>query len=124
MTFMSRARRRLDCDLHFKGTYAGGLHFEAANDGQAKKVSKNFFMISGTGMAAPVVSGAAADLIQLDPSLTPDQVKLLLIQTAYKTFPTSRTVTDPATGKSYTFYYDIFSVGAGYLDLGAAAAAL
>ena len=69
-------------------------------------------------MAAPVVSGAAADLLQASPSLTPDQVKILLMQTAYKTFPESSTVTD-LTG-SYTSYYDIFTVGAGYLDVAAA----
>ncbi len=80
--------------------------------------SSAFFTLSGTSMATPVVSGAAADLLQANPSLTPDQVKILLMQSAYKTFPSSSTVTD-STG-TYTDYYDIFTVGAGYIDLSAA----
>jgi subtilase family protein len=66
-------------------------------------------------MAIPVVSGAVADLLQAKPSLTPDQVKALLMLTAYKAFPTSSMVTDG--GENYVSYYDIFTVGAGYLDL-------
>jgi serine protease AprX len=79
--------------------------------------SSQYFILNGTSMAAAVVSGAVADLIQAAPSLTPDQVKMLLMQTASKTFPTVSTVTDSATGQTYTSYYDVFSVGAGYLDL-------
>ncbi len=85
---------------------------------QPTGTSSNFFTLSGTSMATPVVSGAAADLLQANPSLTPDQVKLLLMESAYKTFPSSSTVSD-STG-TYTDYYDIFTVGAGYVDLAAA----
>lgn len=85
---------------------------------QPTGTSSAFFTLSGTSMATPVVSGAAADLLQAKPNLTPDQVKLLLMESAYKTFPQSSTVTD-STG-TYTDYYDIFTVGAGYLDLAAA----
>lgn len=99
-------------------------YYEATNPGQAKKVSQYFFTLSGTSMAAPVVSGAAAALIQARPSLIPDRVKLLLMQTAYKTFPTSSSVIDPKTGITYTDYYDVFTVGAGYLDVQAALAAV
>ena len=49
--------------------------------------SNTFFTLSGTSMATPVVSGAVADLLQAKPSLTPDQVKVLLMESAYKTFP-------------------------------------
>jgi serine protease AprX len=84
----------------------------------------DFFMLSGTSMAAPVVSAAAADLLQLRPSLTPDQIKTLLMQTASKSFPVSSTVIDSASGLSYTSFYDLFTVGAGYLDLGAAIAGI
>jgi serine protease AprX len=82
----------------------------------------HYFRLSGTSMAAPAVSGAVADLLQAKSSLTPDQVKLLLMMSAYKTFPASSTVTDGS--QTYTDYYDIFTVGAGYLDLGAALASI
>jgi serine protease AprX len=85
--------------------------------------SNQYFTLSGTSMAAGVVSGAVADLLHAYPKLTPDQVKMLLMTTAYKTFPTSSTVFDPASGTQYVSYYDAFTVGAGYLDLQAALAA-
>ncbi len=86
--------------------------------------SHTYYLMSGTSMAAAVVSGAAADLIQAQPSLTPDQVKLLLMETSSKTFPASSTVVDQTTGNIYTSSYDIFTTGAGYLDLQAAMAAI
>lgn len=83
-------------------------------------MSNTYYMLSGTSMATAVVSGAVADLLQAYPLLTPDQVKVLLMETAYKTFPTSSTVTDATSGNVYVDYYDIFTIGAGYLDLQAA----
>jgi len=82
--------------------------------------SSFYFTLSGTSMATPVVSGAAALLLQQNSSLTPDQVKARLMKTAYKTFPRSSTAVDPVTGIQYTSQYDIFTVGAGYLDIQAA----
>ncbi len=81
-----------------------------------------YFTLSGTSMATGVVSGAVADLLQAQPRLTPDQVKARLMKTAYKIFPQYSSVYDPTSGNTYTSQYDVFTVGAGYLDLGAALA--
>src|SRR5207245_3211146 len=70
-----------------------------------------YFILSGTSMATPVVSGAVGLLLQNQPQLTPDQVKARLMKTASKTFPYSSSVTDPITLVTYTSYYDIFNVG-------------
>lgn len=85
-------------------------------------MSPDYLVLSGTSMAAAVVSGAVADLLQAQPRLTPDQVKMLLMKTASKSFPDSSSVFDAATGNTYTSYYDIFTVGAGYLNAAAALA--
>jgi serine protease AprX len=82
--------------------------------------SSSYYILSGTSMAAPMVSGAAALLLQQNPLLAPDQVKARLMKTAYKVFPSSSSYTDPSTGVTYTDYYDIFTIGAGYLDVAAA----
>jgi serine protease AprX len=42
-----------------------------------------YFMLSGTSTSAPVVAGVAALMISADPSLTPDDVKARLMQTAH-----------------------------------------
>jgi len=83
-------------------------------------ISPSYMRLSGTSMATPVISGAAVLLLQQNPNLTPDQVKARLMKTASKTFPASSSVTDPTTGTTYTDYYDIFTIGAGYLDIAAA----
>src|SRR3989449_148772 len=74
----------------------------------------------GTITATPMVSGAAALLLQAQPQLTPDQVKARLMKTAYKAFPSFSIATDPVTGAIYVSQYDIFTIGAGYLDIAAA----
>lgn len=81
-----------------------------------------YFKLSGTSMATPVVSGAAALMIEKNPSITPDTVKARLMKTASKSFPAYSTATDPTTGQTYVDAYDMFTVGAGYVDIAAALA--
>lgn len=71
------------------------------------KISGDYFRLSGTSMAAPVVSGAAALLLQQDPTLTPDTIKARLMLSADKWVAPDGTA-DPCT------------YGAGYLNIPAA----
>ena len=64
-----------------------------------------YFQLSGSSMAAGVVSGMAALMIQADPSLNPDTIKARLMKSAEKRLA-----------------YDLFSEGAGFADLHAAMA--
>jgi serine protease AprX len=68
------------------------------------KVGTSYFRMSGTSMAAPVVSGAVALLLQDEPNLTPDQVKFRLMYTANRNWAG----------------YSPVTAGAGYLDIYAA----
>jgi serine protease AprX len=88
--------------------------------GGTSQGSDYYFELSGTSMAKPMVAGAAALLLQKQPGLTPDQIKAKLMKTATKNFPASSVATDPVTGQVYTITYDLFTVGAGYLDVWAA----
>jgi len=65
--------------LRVPGSYVDTRYPEALVAGDA---TQRFFRGSGTSQAAAVVSGAAALLLQQRPSLTPDQVKRLLMTTA------------------------------------------
>jgi serine protease AprX len=76
-----------------------------------------YFRLSGTSMATPVVSGAAALMLQENPSLSPDTIKARLMKTATKNFPAYSVATDPTTGQTYIDFYDIFTIGAGYIDI-------
>jgi serine protease AprX len=64
-----------------------------------------YFRLSGSSMAAGVVSGMAALMIQADPAITPDTVKARLMKSAEKRLE-----------------LDIFSAGSGFADLRAALA--
>lgn len=79
-----------------------------------------YFRLSGTSMATPVVSGAVALMLQKNPGLSPDTVKARLMKSATKSFPLYSTATDTTTGAMYVSTYDIFTVGAGYIDIHAA----
>ncbi len=96
--------------------------FSAYIYGGSSSPSRTYFQLSGTSMATGVVSGMVADLLQARPTMTPDQVKARLMKTASKAFPASSSVYDAASGITYTSQYDIFTVGAGYVDLAAALA--
>ena len=86
----------------------------------SKTYSADYYKLSGTSMAAPVVSGAAAVMLHKDWSLTPDTIKARLMKTSTKFFPTSSTAVDPLTNTRYVSQYDIFTIGAGYIDVAAA----
>jgi serine protease AprX len=61
---------------------------------------RDMMLMNGTSMAAPVVSGAAALLLQANPTLTPNMVKTILMYTA-----------QPLAG------FDMFEQGAGQLNI-------
>ncbi len=74
-------------------------HPNNRGDGRSSNSRQWYFRMSGTSMAAPMVAGAAALLIQSNPRLNPDQVKYRLMSTARPFGP---------------------GAGAGYLDVYAA----
>jgi serine protease AprX len=69
--------------------------------------SSQYFVLSGTSMASPVVAGAAALLLQQSPSLSPDTLKARLMISATK-WANELGFGDPCT------------YGAGYLNIPAA----
>jgi serine protease AprX len=100
--------------------FAGGAvpnsYYKLAGTGD----SSNYLKLSGTSMATPVVSGAAALLLQQYPSLTPDQVKARLMKTAQKSVTLFASARDRHTNAIFDLQSDVFTVGAGYLDIQAA----
>jgi len=71
-------------------------------------VDGNYFRLSGTSMAAPMVAGAAALLLQDEPNLTPDQVKYRLLNAS------GRTVGIKVGKTTYSFpYLDVYAVVTG-----------
>jgi serine protease AprX len=85
----------------------------------SQKYSTDYYKLSGTSVAAPIVSGAAAVMLSRDSTLTPDTIKARLMKTATKSFPLYSTAVD-MNNTVYTTQYDIFTIGAGYVDLWAA----
>jgi serine protease AprX len=88
---------------HVISTLAGTGAYAYVNH-VSNRVNDSYFRMSGTSMAAPVVAGAAALLLQDEPNLTPDQVKYRLMATANAGWPG----------------YAPDRAGAGYLDVPAA----
>ena len=82
----------------------------------------SYMRLSGTSMASPMVAGAAALLLQAEPGLTPDGVKARLMRTSFKSFPATSVTYDSSTNQTFVSTYDVFTVGAGYLDIAAALA--
>jgi serine protease AprX len=82
--------------------------------------SPEYFVLSGTSMATPMVSGTAALMLEQNPNLTPDQVKAILMLTAFKGLQQYSIAVDPVSGQTFDEQADIFTVGAGYLDTEAA----
>lgn len=101
---------------HLVTSHAGNIQTPSFISSQ----NYQYFVLNGTSMAAPMVSGAAALLLEKDPKLNPNKVKAILMGTASTDFAMQDVVVDPATGETFTNYYDIFTVGAGYLDIMAA----
>ncbi len=89
--------------------------FVTGNDG-----NNDYFTLSGTSMATPVIAGAAALLLQENSALTPDQVKARLMKTAYKVFPDSSVAWVPHLETNFTSFYDLLSVGSGQLNMASA----
>jgi serine protease AprX len=80
----------------------------------------DYMTLSGTSMATPTVAGAAALMLQEQSTLTPDQVKARLMKTASKMngfglVSTSAYV--PHLFMSFVDFYDMFSVGSGFLNV-------
>ena len=90
-------------------TAPGGTNQAGSQNVMSAMTSATYYRLSGTSMAAPVVAGAAALLLQASPNLTPDTVKARLMISADKW-------ADPQGNA------DPLTYGAGYLNIPAALA--
>jgi serine protease AprX len=105
----------LDLDIQPITTCVLGLLGNNCTTGASGK----YVRLSGTSMATPIVAGAAALMFQKDPTLTPDTIKARMMKTAWKGYPGSSWGYD-TKGRGYFSQYDVFTIGAGYLDVDAA----
>ena len=82
--------------------------------------STDYFPLSGTSMSTAVVSGAVADLFQAQPNISPDEAKAFIMRNGDRKYlPATSIAVDPTSGTSYTAHNDVFTIGAGYLDIAA-----
>jgi serine protease AprX len=97
----------------YLSTYAGNTNdipfADYARVSNSTYTSFNYFRLSGTSMAAPVIAGAAAMMLEKDSTLTPDTIKARLMISADKW-------TDPSGNGDPCTY------GAGYINIPAALA--
>ena len=115
------ASRECTLATEYPDTLVSNSYYQAGSSlGPVMGTSADYFKLSGTSMAVPVVSGTVALMLQQNPALTPDQVKARLMKTASKGLPRFTTATDVLSSTTYSTQEDIFAVGAGYLDVQAA----
>ena len=60
--------------------------YQNVNGPASTQASHDYFPLSGTSMATGVASGAIADLLQAQPTLTPDQVKAIVMTSADRSY--------------------------------------
>lgn len=88
------------------------------HDGPGNLDKGTFDTLSGTSMASPYVAGVVAELLQLEPRLTPSQVEAVLEDSAYRFAAGAPYEDDPSNPGSPTSY----DKGHGLVDVAAAVA--